>query len=113
MTYFLQDIAEYLFRRNKGEFRDTVVVFPNRRAQLFFNDHLGRITQKPIWSPDYYTISDFIRKISGYKIPDQLSLLFRLFKIYKEVTGSTESFDDFYYYCEMMLSDFDDIDKYM
>jgi hypothetical protein len=112
MTFFLEDIARYLFEKNKGDFQHTVIVFPNRRAQLFFNDHLSHLSEKPLWAPDYYTISDLIRKLSGLQIADQLTLLFRLFKIYKEVSGSGETFDTFYYYCEMMLSDFDDLDKY-
>jgi hypothetical protein len=41
MTFFLEDIAAYLFEKNHGDFRNTVIVFPNRRAQLFFNDHLS------------------------------------------------------------------------
>jgi hypothetical protein len=72
-----------------------------------------RLINKPLWAPDYYTISDFVRKLSGLQSADQLTLLFRLFRIYKEVTGSNETFDSFYYYCEMVLSDFDDIDKYL
>ncbi len=113
MTFFLEDIAAYLYEKNQGDFRNTVIVFPNRRAQLFFNDHLSHLIKKPLWAPDYYTISDFVRKLSGLQSADQLTLLFRLFRIYKEVTGSNETFDSFYYYCEMILSDFDDIDKYL
>jgi hypothetical protein len=112
MTYFLEDIARYLFEKNRGDFQHTIIIFPNRRAQLFFNEHLAHLSDKPLWAPDYYTISDFIRKLSGLQIADQLTLLFRLFKIYKEVSGSNETFDTFYYYCEMILADFDDVDKY-
>lgn len=112
MTYFLEDIARYLFEKNQGDFQHTIIIFPNRRAQLFFNDHLAHLSDKPLWAPDYFTISDLVRRLSGLQIADQLTLLFRLFKIFKEVSGSNETFDTFFYYCEMMLSDFDDLDKY-
>jgi CRISPR/Cas system-associated exonuclease Cas4 (RecB family) len=113
MTYFLQDIANYIFKRLEGNFRDLIIVFPNRRAKLFFNSYLSQITHKPTWAPVYYTISEFIQKIGGMQLADPLTLIFHLFRVYKQVTGSNETFDTFYYYCEMILSDFDDIDKYL
>jgi len=112
MTYFLQDVAKYLFERSGGDLRDRVIVFPNRRARLFFNHFLSVMSSQPIWAPKYYTIADLVQKLSGLTLGDPLSLLFKLFKVFRDVTGSTESFDSFYYYCEMILADFDDIDKY-
>lgn len=112
MTYFLQDVARYLYQRNSGNFRHTVIVFPSRRARLFFNYFLSQISDKPLWAPNYYTISDFIQKLSGLQLADQLTLLFRLYKVFKKVTSSPETFDNFFYYCEVILADFDDIDKY-
>ncbi len=112
MSYFLKDVASYLFQLSQGDLSNTIVVFPNRRARLFFNQYLSQLSDKPLWAPQYYTISDFIQKISGLQLADQLTLIFRLFKVYKELTGSKETFDDFYFYCETLLSDFDDVDKY-
>jgi CRISPR/Cas system-associated exonuclease Cas4 (RecB family) len=111
MTYFLEDVSRYLFDHNHSDLRNTVVVFPNRRAHLFFNKHLSGFSSSPIWAPQYFTISDFVQQISALQLADPLTLIFRLFKVYKEVTGSNETFDTFYYYCEMILADFDDIDK--
>jgi hypothetical protein len=112
MTYFLDDVAKYMIEKNHGDFRNTIIIFPNQRARLFFNAHLAAHTDKPLWAPDYYSISDFIQLISGLQVADQLTLIFRLFHVYIDISGSKEPFDTFYYYCEMMLSDFDDIDKY-
>ncbi len=112
MNYFLQDVAKFLFELEKGNFIDLVVVFPNRRARLFFNKYLSALSKNPVWAPKYYTISDFVQQISGLQVADPLSLLFGLFKVYKDVSRSNETFDTFYYYGETILSDFDDIDKY-
>jgi CRISPR/Cas system-associated exonuclease Cas4 (RecB family) len=112
MTYFLEDVARFLLDSNKGDLRNLVVVFPNRRARLFFNKYLSQLTKDPLWAPRYYTVSDFIQQLSGLRLADPLTLLFSLFKVFKEVTGSDETFDRFYYYCETVLADFDDIDKY-
>ncbi len=112
MTYFLEDVAKYLFEYKKGNFLDLIVVFPNRRARLFFNKYLSSLTNTPLWTPKYYTIADFVQQLSHKNIADPITLLFKLFEVYKNITGSGESFDSFYYYCETILSDFDDIDKY-
>ena len=85
MTYFLQDVASYLYQRNRGNFRDTVIIFPGRRARLFFNHFLSQLTDKPLWAPKYYTINDFVRQLSGLQLADPLSLLFRLYTIFKQI----------------------------
>jgi CRISPR/Cas system-associated exonuclease Cas4 (RecB family) len=54
-----------------------------------------------------------VADISGLEIADKNRLVVELFKVYVSVTKSTETLDDFYYWGEMMLADFDDIDKYM
>ena len=112
MNYFLRDVASYLYERNKGNLQNTVIVFPSRRARLFFNHFLSQLVPEPIWAPQYYSISDFIQQLSGLQLADPLTLLFRIFKIFCEKTRSTETFDSLYYYCEVILADFDDIDKY-
>ena len=70
------------------------------------------MADKPLWAPKYYTISDFVQQLSGLQLADPLSLLFRLYTIFRKITSSKETFDNFYYYCEVILADFDDIDKY-
>ncbi len=111
MSYFLKDVASYLFHSSNGDLSNTIVIFPNRRARLYFNQYLSQLSDRPIWAPQYFTISDFIQNLSGLQLADQLTLVFKLFKVYREITSSKESFDEFYFYCETLLSDFDDIDK--
>ena len=77
MKYFLQDVARYLLKKNQGDFRRTVIVFPGRRARLFFNYFLSRIIEKPLWAPRYFSISDFVQKLSGLQLADPLTLEWR------------------------------------
>jgi RecB family exonuclease len=112
MTPFLHSVAEYIYKTYGNELHSIAVVFPNKRARLFFTKYLSDVASKPVFSPKYYTITEYIQEISGETIADQLSLLFFLHESYISVTQSKESFDDFLFYCEMMLADFDDIDKY-
>jgi hypothetical protein len=59
------------------------------------------------------TIEDFIGNLSDYKIPDKLELVHRLYNAYSQVIKSDETFDKFYFWGEMLLRDFEEVDKYM
>jgi len=111
VTYFLQDIASQLFSKYKDVLADICIVFPNKRARLYFNKYLSELTDKPLWSPEYYTINELMQHLSGLQVADPLTRIFELYYTFKRVTQSPESFDDFYFYLEILLADFDDIDK--
>lgn len=113
MTSFLESVAQYIFTNYKNNLHELAIVFPNKRARLFFNNYIGQLTDKPVFAPKYYTITEYIQKLSGAIMADQLTLLFTLYEVYVEVTKTKESFDQFLFYCEMLLADFDDLDKYM
>ena len=88
-------------------------VFPNRRAGLFFKKYLSEISEKPLFSPTILTIADLFVQLSGKQLADRIRMLFVLYDIYVRLSDSEESFDEFLYWGEMLLNDFDDIDKYM
>jgi len=113
MDTFLQHVATDLYSRYGDKISDQCIVFPNRRASLYFKKYLSELTDKPIWSPATTTINELMQEISGLTIADNIKLLFELYRIYKQVKKTEESFDDFYFWGEMMLNDFDDIDKYL
>jgi CRISPR/Cas system-associated exonuclease Cas4 (RecB family) len=110
---FLKEIAHILLQPGNYDLSSTCIVFPNKRARLYLSKYIGELTTKPVWAPAYLTISELMEKISGYSIADRLTLIFELYEAYSRVTVSRESFDSFYPYCETLLSDFDQIDKYM
>jgi CRISPR/Cas system-associated exonuclease Cas4 (RecB family) len=113
MNTFLQQVATDLYSRYGDKISDLCIVFPNRRSSLYFKKHLSELTNKPIWAPATTTINELMQEISGLNIADNIKLLFELYRIYKQVKKTEESFDDFYFWGEMMLNDFDDIDKYL
>jgi CRISPR/Cas system-associated exonuclease Cas4 (RecB family) len=113
MTPFLKIVAEDLYKRFEGDFSNKCIVFPNQRAILYFNKYLSQIADKPIWAPEYITISGLMQNLSHLKKADDLLLLFELHKVYCKVRKTNESFDNFYFWGEMILADFDDVDKYM
>lgn len=113
MNNFLYKACQDIYLRHKDIFKDTIVVFPNKRAGVFFKKHLSNIAKETIWIPQITTLNEFIEEHSEMQKDDNISLIFKLYNIYKKHINSVESFDNFYYWGEMLLNDFDDIDKYI
>ncbi len=112
MRTFLQNVAKDILAKHGGEnLADIAVVFPNKRASLFLNQALYEETGHTVWSPSYFTISDLFRNHSSLAVADQIDLVFRLYKAYVKLTGSDEPLDHFFSWGQLMLSDFDDLDK--
>ena len=108
---FLQLTAQDLFSRFGDQLSEVAVVFPNNRARLFFSEHLYKAAGKPVWTPSFITISDLFREQSDLQPYDTLGVVGLLHDIYLKVSGKEESFDEFYHWGEILLSDFDDVDK--
>lgn len=89
---------------------NSAVVFPSRRAGIYFRKYLSLLIEKPLWSPSIFSIEEFIQTNSKYILADKLLLIFELYKVFK-THGESESFDMFYPWGEMLLRDFDEIDK--
>ena len=113
MQPFLQLVAHDLYTKIGNDLSRTVLVFPNKRANLFFNEYLAEESDQPIWSPAAMSISDLLQKLSVQKAGDPIRLVCELYKVFKEETGSRETLDDFYFWGELLISDFDDVDKNM
>lgn len=111
MESFLKLVAADLYKHTKGNLAHTAVVFPNKRAGLFFNEYLAQESDSPIWSPAYVSISELFRSLSPWEVGDPVKLVCELYKIFQRETQSTETLDDFYFWGEMLISDFDDADK--
>ena len=113
MESFLKHVAADLYRRKEGNLARTAIVFPNKRAGLFFNEYLAELSDTPIWSPAYLSISELFRGLSSWEIGDPVKLVCELYKKFCTHTQSKETLDDFYFWGELLLSDFDDVDKNM
>ena len=113
MKSFLEYVAADLLRKYGTNLSRIAVVFPNKRAALFLNEHLARLAGKPLWSPAYITISDLFRSHSQRQVADPIQLVCELHQCFTECTGIDESLDHFYGWGQLLLSDFDDLDKNM
>ena len=110
MESFLGEVAADLYARYGEELSQRAVLFPSRRARLFFTDALARIARRPMWQPSWTTIDELMSEISGLRTGDRLRLITELYGIYSEYHA--EPFDKFYFWGDMLLADFDTIDKY-
>ncbi len=129
MTEFLQTVASHYFksvlqggtgRPDYLQLTEWMFIFPNRRAGLFFNYHLCKLNDnQPLFSPRCVNIGDLFGLFSDLRVADRTELLFRLYKVYNEVrykgqvVPDTERFENFIFWGEMMLRDFDEVDKYL
>lgn len=114
MEAFLDKLAKHLYSTHGDNFSRICLVFPSRRAGLFFKQYVSRIINKPIWLPDIYALEDFVVYKSGLKLSDPLELIARLYKVYKSLEkDKAQPFSEFISWGNMLLGDFDEIDQYI
>lgn len=116
-TPFLNLVAQDLISRFGTNLSDIIVVFPGIRAKLFLNNYLYQHAKTSLLSPQYKTIESLFKESSSLQISDEILLITELYKTYSQVHNNhskesfTESLDDFFFFGEMLLNDFDEIDK--
>jgi hypothetical protein len=59
------------------------------------------------------TINDFFHKVGGMHSVDRVRLLIELYDCYKECNPKAETLDEFIFWGDVILSDFNDVDKYL
>lgn len=115
MTTFLDRLLDQF--DDPHNLQDHLFIFPNRRMRHFFRRTVGRRIQRPILLPETQSIDDFFQKLSPLQIAERLDLLLPLYRIFNQSLGlpneKQESFEEFMPWGEMMLRDFDEVDKHL
>ena len=114
MVPFLQQVAAHYYRGT--DISKTCFLFPNRRSLVFFKKYLADLVResgKPMLVPPLYTINDFFYRLNHVEVTDKLRLLLELYAVYTKLNPQAEPLDEFIFWGDVMLSDFDDIDKYL
>ena len=113
--FFLEEVVDYTFRKY-DDFRKLSIIFPNRRAGLYFQKALSKKTKKTTWSPKVQTMEEFVQGFTDIKISDDVAdsillnhYLFKTIQKYQE-EESKVSFDNFYFWGQILIKDFDDVD---
>ncbi|HYW96233.1 MAG TPA: PD-(D/E)XK nuclease family protein, partial [Bacteroidales bacterium] len=113
MNAFLDKLAVHLLDRYGDTLGQQCIVFPNRRSGVFFKYYLKNAMNGSAWLPEIHTINSFMEALSGMTYADPVDLNFELYRIYSRLVNNPEPYDEFFYWGEMMISDFNDIDKYL
>ena len=113
METFIKEITGSIFKDYKDDLSKVEVIFPNRRAGLYFRKELGELIDKPIWMPRISSLEDFIYGRSNLVKIEKLEAVFYLYEVYKSHHPSAESFDKFFFWGEMILRDFEEVDHYL
>ena len=111
MATFIEEVASRLYDKYGDELSSLTVIMPSKRARLFFAEALAKVAVRPIWEPNYTSIDDVMCQISALRKADKLRLVAELYKVYS--LYHEESFDEFYHWGEVLLADFDMVDKYL
>lgn len=112
MNPFLKQVAAHYLAA--PDIQKRCFIFPNRRSLVFFKKYLGDLLEgSPMLVPPLYTINDFFYKVADADVSDRLRLLLELYRCYAALNPSAESLDDFLFWGEVLLADFDDVDKYL
>ena len=113
MSSFLNSVAHQLLTSYGSDLSRVTVVFPNKRTALFMGEELNRQSVRPTRSPAYTTISDLFRSLSDLEVADPIKLVCDLHKSFVKCTGINDSLDHFYGWGQLLIADFDDVDKHL
>ncbi len=118
MKPFLKQVAEHYLAL--GDISGRVFVFPNVRASLFFRKYLSELVSmsgRPLLAPEIVTVSDLFLKGADLRCADRVSLLVELYRCYSSALERrghrAETLDEFIFWGDVILNDFNDIDKYL
>jgi hypothetical protein len=112
MHNFLRNTAADILEKHQ-DLQKLTIILPNRRAGLFFTQHLGTLISEPTWMPEVKTIEEIFYHYAGQSPADDLTLIFELYRVYKGLHPNPEEFDRFFFWGEMILKDFNDLDQFL
>ena len=113
MERFLSQCAKYIYQHHSQQLKDICLVFPNRRSGVFFTSYLQKEIDQPVIGPKVTTVNELISGYSDWHAGDKLQLISILYDVFCKHTHTTETFDEFYFWGEILLADFNDIDRYL
>ena len=113
MSGFLENIANEIVSRHGNDIGHVNIIFPNRRAGLYLKSMIKSKVAGPAWSPAILSFRDLVLQQVKLTLPDPLTLNFKLHSVYNRIMHRSEPFEEFYYWGQMLLKDFDEVDKYL
>ncbi|NID11165.1 PD-(D/E)XK nuclease family protein [Fibrivirga algicola] len=112
---FLRQTARYIYAKHSDTAQQPLdhvwVILPTRRAVSVFQQELANLADRPMLAPHMLAVDDFITEAAGVQLIDNVSLLFELYDVFRELDKKVE-FDQFVGWASVLLNDLDRIDQY-
>lgn len=113
MSTFLGLAAKFILdKHHLNELQHLKIIFPSKRASLYFKNEIAALSAVPFFSPSIQSIDDFIQESSGYSAIDPIDLYFEIYYVWKR-QDANQSFEKFLTWVPTLVKDFDLIDLSM
>ncbi|ERJ61138.1 PD-(D/E)XK nuclease family protein [Sphingobacterium paucimobilis] len=114
MIPFLKLVAQDIQQRFGNDLSDIAIVFNNKRPITYLKKHLADTYAQAIWSPQFFTIQEFLGLSSNKEQVSPLTQFFYLFDLHNDLLATEglppEPLEEFYPIAEIILSDFGQLD---
>src|SRR5690554_7684695 len=93
MDTFLNKIAKEIVSKFGNSLKDVTIVLPNRRSKVFLINQIQHHISETVFAPNICSIQELTERISGIRSLDTIEQLFEFYKVYSEISTSTERQD--------------------
>ena len=115
MKSFIDSVQEYI-ARNFDDLQKVEIIVPNNRTGSALLSSLKKNMTEVCWAPKITPIKEIFARNAKIHEAENIVMVYTLYKVFANHINESEgdtSFDNFYNFGEVLLSDFDDIDKYL
>ena len=114
MTTFIGDVIQDL-KSSQSDLSNLIIVLPSKRAGVFFKHELSKFTDQPLFSPQIFSIEEFVEELSQLQSINNVELLFEFYIVYQELTPNDkqDNFETFSKWAQILIQDFNEIDRYL
>lgn len=114
MVSFLNDVVVDLQKKN-ADFSKLTFILPSKRAGVFLKHLISKQLNKTIFAPSILSIEEFVENLSDLTYASNTELLFEFYNVYINHTpkDQIESFDTFSKWAQILIQDFNEIDRYL
>lgn len=114
MQTFLEEKVELIYQAHPSDLAAVSIIIPNKRAAVYIQKYLADRAGGAFFSPEILTINEWVDAHTPEKIISQTELLFLLYRVHGIIEGAqAEDFNAFLTWGKIMVSDFDEIDRYL
>lgn len=114
MTSFIEEVIADLQKKDV-DFSQLTFILPSKRAGVFLTYHLSKALHITIFAPEIISIEEFVESLTDLKYCSNTELLFEFYAVYLKITpkDQIEPFDSFSKWAQLLLQDFNEIDRYL